>query len=107
MKFFNLLQKELKELINAQMIMGFVLVMVLFFVLSSVMTDTISEAVKQEYNITISDQDDTEFTRNMLSELEKDGNHIRRIDTEGDDYAAFLKDNDMKGLVMIHKGFTE
>ncbi len=107
MKFFNLLQKELKELINAQMIMGFVLVMVLFFVLSSVMTDTISEAVKQEYNITISDQDDTEFTRNMLSELEKDGTHIRRIDTEGDDYAAFLKDNDLKGLVIIPKGFTE
>lgn len=107
MKFFNLLQKELKELINAQMIMGFVLVMVLFFVLSNVMTDSISEAVKQEYNITLSDQDNTEFTDNMLSELEEKGTHIRRITTDGDDYSAFLKDNDLKGLVIIPKGFTD
>ena len=37
MKFINLLKKELKELINVQMIMGLVVVMMLFFHVGNVM----------------------------------------------------------------------
>lgn len=107
MKFFNLLQKELKELLNAQMILGFVVIMVLFYVMGNVMGTTISEAVEQEYTVTISDRDDTDYTRQMLADLTKDGAKVTNYTTSGDDYAAILNQNDLKNLVIIPEGFTE
>lgn len=107
MKFFNLLQKELKELLNAQMIIGFVVIMVLFYVMGNVMGTTISEAVKEEYTVTISDRDDTDYTHKMIAALEEDGAKVTNYPTSGDDYAAILEQNDLKNIVIIPEGFTD
>ncbi|MBO4877051.1 MAG: ABC transporter permease [Ruminococcus sp.] len=109
MKFFNLLRKELKELINAQMILSLVMIVVIFMVFGNVMSSTISEAVKSESSVTLSDCDDTEFTRELLKKLEENDVTINKIDTsaEGDDYAAILANNKLKSIVIIPKGFTE
>ena len=47
MKFFNLLKKELAELLNAQTIISLVVVMGLLMFMGSFMSDTVEEAVKQ------------------------------------------------------------
>ena len=69
MKFFNLLKKELAELLNAQTIISLVVVMGLLMFMGSFMSDTVEEAVKQEYSVTLVDRDNTEFTADMKEKL--------------------------------------
>lgn len=109
MKFFNLLRKELKELINAQMILSLVMIVVIFMVFGNVMSSTISKAVKSESSVTLSDCDDTEFTRSLLKKLEDNDVNVKKIDTSayGDDYASILAKNELKSIIIIPKGFTE
>ena len=109
MKFFNLLRKELKELINAQMIASLAMIVVIFMVFGNVMSSTISEAVKSESSVTLSDCDDTEFTRSLLKKLEENNVTVRKIDTsaDGDDYVSILRKNDLKSIIIIPSGFTE
>ena len=107
MKFINLLKKELKELINAQMIISLVVVMVLLMAVGRLMTTTINEATKAEYKISLSDRDDTDFTRKMLESLKEKGAVITLTDTEGDDYAKILSENNLDSIIIIPEGFTD
>lgn len=107
MKFFNLLKKELAELINAQVIISLVAVMAMFMLLGNVMTTTIEEAVKQEYTITLSDQDKTEFTAELIETLRESNAVVNEFSTEGDNYAEILSSIDKESIVIIPKGFTE
>ncbi len=108
MKFFNLLKKELSELITVQMLLGLVITLGIFMALGSVMDTTIDEAVEKTSNYTIRliDRDDTEFTRNMIKAIEADGNKVRLFDDAGDDYAEILNSNDINDIVIIPEGFT-
>ena len=106
MKFINLLKKELTEVITAQMIISFVAIMAMFLVLGNVMSTTIEEATKQTYTIAVSDRDDTEFTRALIESMKENGAKITSFDSQGDDYAAILKENKTENLVIIPEGFT-
>ena len=61
MKFINLLKKELKELINAQMIASLLVVMALLVAMGNMMSSTINEISNTEYKVSLSDRDDTEL----------------------------------------------
>ncbi len=106
MKFFNLLKKELGELINTQMIVSLIAVVALFMVMGNVMTSTVEEAVKNEYTINISDRDNTEFTAKLFDTLTKGGAKVNVFDTEGDDYSRILENAGKSALVIIPEGFT-
>ncbi|MBP3380657.1 MAG: ABC transporter permease [Ruminococcus sp.] len=106
MKFFNLLKKELAELINTQMIVSLIAVVALFMVMGNIMTTTVEEAVKSEYTINISDRDNTEFTAKLFDTLSGGGAKVNVINTEGDDYAQILEDAGKSAMVIIPEGFT-
>ena len=73
MKFLNLLKKELHELINAQMILGVVITLVMLLSIGKIMSNVMDDAVSDTGSVNISDKDDTEFTRNIISSLESSG----------------------------------
>lgn len=106
MKFFNLLKKELGELINTQMIVSLVAVVALFMVMGNIMTSTVKEAVKNEYTVNISDRDNTEFTAKLFDTLKEGGAKVNVFNTEGEDYAGILEDAGKSALVIIPEGFT-
>ncbi len=106
MKFFNLLKKELAELINAQMLISLIAVVAIFMLMGNVMTTTVEEAVKSEYTINISDRDNTEFTAKLFDTLSKGGAKVNVFNTQGDDYAQILEDAGKSALVIIPEGFT-
>ncbi|MCM1529117.1 MAG: ABC transporter permease [Alistipes sp.] len=106
MKFFNLLKKELAELINTQMIVSLIAVVAIFMLMGNVMTATVEEAVKSEYTVNISDRDNTEFTAKLFDTLAEGGAKVNVFDTEGDDYAQILEDAGISALVIIPEGFT-
>ncbi len=107
MKFFNLLKKELAELLNVQTIISLVIAMSLLMVMGTVMTDTIEEAVKQEYTVTICDRDKTDFTADMMKTLQGYGAKINEVSDASEDYAKLLENAGKESLVIIPEGFSE
>ncbi|MDE5770195.1 MAG: ABC transporter permease [Ruminococcus sp.] len=109
MKFINLLQKELKELINAQMILSLALIMLILMFVGNITKGAINDTIEESNNpkINISDRDDTDFTKSLIEVLKSTGAKVTEFDTEGDDYADILKTNDIKNLVILPEGFTE
>lgn len=107
MKFFNLLKKELKELINAQMIISLVAVMGIFLILGNVMSTAIEEVTKNEYSISVIDRDKTEFTADLIQSLKDKGAKVSEFESDSDDYAAVLKETGKDGIVIIPEGFTD
>ena len=71
MKFLNLLKKELHELINAQMILGVVITLVMLLSIGKIMSNVMDDAVSDTGSVNISDKDDTEVTRNIISSLRR------------------------------------
>lgn len=109
MKFINLLQKELKELINAEMIASLVLIMAILMFVGNITQNAIDDTIEENNNpkINISDRDDTDFTKSLIETLRSTGAEVKEFDTEGDGYADILKNNDIKNLVILPEGFTE
>ncbi len=107
MKFFNLLKKELAELLNVQTIISLVVAMGLLMVMGNVMTNTIEEAVKQEYTVTLCDRDKTDFTADMMKTLQGYGAKITEVTDGSEDYAKLLENAGKESLVIIPKGFSE
>ena len=107
MKFINLLRKELAELINKQMILSLVVMMGIFMIIGQIMETTINEAVSASYSVNICDRDNTEFTQDLVQMLKDTTSKVNVCDTEGDDYSAILKDNNIENLIIIPEGFTD
>jgi len=107
MKFFNLLKKEVKELITPEMLISLVMTMLIFMILGNVMTNTIEEATKQEYKVSISDNDKTDFTAELIETMKNSGADVKVFETSGDDYAEILDSTGQKNIIIIPKGFTE
>ncbi|MDE7289546.1 MAG: ABC transporter permease, partial [Oscillospiraceae bacterium] len=93
MKFGNLLKKELRELITKQAILSMVFTMVLLIVMGQIMGGAMEEgmesASESANNIALCNQDDSEFTKNMLANMEN--TNVTLIERESDDYAAELE----------------
>ena len=107
MKFFNLLKKELSELLNAQTLLSMVIIVAMFFFLGNIMNTSMEQAMKQEYSITISDRDNTDLTAKLMEDLRDSGANIQEFTTSGDDYSAIISDIEKENLIIIPEGFTE
>ena len=109
MKFINLLKKELKELINVQMIATLGIMLMIFMIMGNLMTTAINDVVEDASHptINISDIDDTELSKQLISALKNTEATVKELSFEGDDYAKILSDNKIKNLVVIPEGFTE
>lgn len=107
MKFFNLLKKELAELLNAQTIISLVVVMGLLMFMGNFMSDTVEEAVKQEYSVTLVDRDNTDFTADMKEKLKAYGAKLVEVTDSSEDYAELLGNADKQAVVILPKGFSE
>lgn len=117
MKFVNLLKKELVELINKQMLLGLVITFGILFLVGQVTTEVIEDVQSSVYNVNIIDEDDTEFTKDIISQLktmqgseDEDGiklNVISKADLKGDDYSAVLDKNKIDSLIIIPSGFSK
>lgn len=109
MKFFNLLKKELAELINKQMIIGLAVMMIILMFLGSIMKTTVSEAIDQSmYTINLADMDDTELTKELINSLQEKNVKIKLYDgCEEDEYPEFLSKNELKNIIIIPEGFTD
>ncbi len=109
MKFFNLLKKELTELINRQMIIGIVIMCVLFSVIGQVMESTVDEISKNQYKINVMDCDDTDFTKSIFDDMKAMNADINMIGKEysGKEFKDIMKENDINSLVVIPAGFTK
>lgn len=103
----HLLRKELRELINKQMLLGLLGTMLLIILLGVVMTNTMTESFENSGELHIIDYDDTEFTRSIISALEADGCEVEvsRL-VEKDNYAR-MEENGWKEAVLIRQGFTQ
>lgn len=107
MKFINLLKKELSELVNRQMIIGLAVTMAILMLVGNIMKSTISDAVSETYAVSLCDRDDTEFTQSLIAALKSSGAEVRLYKSEGDNYSAILKENDINSLIIIPEGFTD
>lgn len=109
MKFGNLLKKELRELITKQAIISMVFTMVLLIAMGQIiggaMSSADSDAEEAASNIALCNQDDSEFTKNMLDNMEN--TNVTLIELESDDYAAELERLDRKSLIIIPQGFGD
>lgn len=109
MKFFNLLKKELMELLNKQMIFGIVIMLVLFSIIGQVMHSSIEEISKNQYKINVMDCDDTDFTESIFDDMKSMNADIKMIGKEFSDkeFQDIMKENDIESLVVIPEGFTK
>lgn len=109
MKFFNLLKKELMELLNKQMILGIVIMLVLFSIVGQVMHSSIEEISKNQYKINVMDCDDTDFTESIFDDMKSMNADIKMIGKEfsGKEFQDIMKENDIESLVVIPEGFTK
>jgi ABC-2 type transport system permease protein len=107
MKFINLLKKELRELINAQMIIGLVVSMSLLVLIGGIMGDAIEDAVSNSGDVYICDQDNTEFTKRVIENLNAMGYNVNEKSVTKEDSVEILEELNINSLIIIPKGFTE
>ncbi len=106
MKFFNLLKKELKELITVQVIAEMLIIVVIFTLMGQVFSGVMQDAFTAS-EITICDQDNTDYTKDMFQKIVDDGHVVNYVTLESDDYSAEMERLGLENLLVIPKGFTE
>ena len=106
MKFFNLLKKELKELITVQMIATLVIMASLFVFLGDTIGGFVDDIAKSNTEITLCDQDNTDFSKSVIETMKANGSNVNLVEVNNDDRAALLKELDVEDLIIIPEGFT-
>ncbi len=111
MKFFSLLKKELREMLNIQTVCMLVLIIFMMISMGGMMNKAAEEESEESGKITICDLDDTTFSKAVLHFLESPvagmKNEVNVIDVTSDDYAAELKKAGVKSFVIIPEGFEK
>ncbi len=113
MKFVSILKKELKEMLNIQMILMLVFLVVVMYSMSGFVDTAIDESMEESAEIVLCDKDNTDFTKSVIKFIEhptaetETDNEVNLITLESDDYAAELKRLDKKSFVIIPEGFTD
>lgn len=108
MKFLNLLKKELRELINAQMITGLVLTVVLLMAIGKIMSSATDSALSSDSGeISISDQDKTDYTSQLIQHIKDSGYKVNIFEQNNTDKAELLNQINKDNLIIIPEGFTE
>ncbi len=107
MKFGNLLKKELRELITVQALISMIFTMVLLIVMGQIMGGAMEEGFDTS-SITLCNQDDSEFTAELLKKVDdSESTDINYVELQSDDYAAEMERLGIKNLVIIPKGYGE
>ncbi len=107
MKFGNILKKELRELITVQAIFSMIFTMVLLIVMGQIMGGAMEEGFDTS-QITLCNQDDSEFTADVLKKVDdSESTNINYVELQSDDYAAEMERLGIKNLVIIPKGYGE
>ena len=102
MKFLNLLKKELRELINAQMITGLVLTVVLLMAVGKIMSSATDSALSSDSGeISISDQDKTDYTSQLIQHIKDSGYKVNIFEQNNTDKAELLNQIDKDNLIII------
>ena len=65
------------------------------------MSNVMDDAVSDTGSVNISDKDDTEFTRNIISSLESSGFEVKLVTQDNADRAKLLKDSGCESLIII------
>lgn len=110
MKFFNLLKKELREMLTIQTIATLIIIVAVLSLAGNALTGVIEDAVLEGSKVTICDEDKTEFTQSLVKTLETVGgteNEVNMVTLESDNYAEELKRLDITNVVILPKGFTQ
>lgn len=111
MKFRTLFIKELREMLSAQTILTLIVSVVILSFAGQAMSQAAEDSAKTMMDINLCDQDDTEFTQNMIkflkSNLAQYGGEVNMVEISSEDHAEELKKADIKNVVIIPKGFTE
>lgn len=105
MKFISLLKKEIRELMTFQTVISLVITLVAFYFIGNFMGGVMEDLGKESATVTIVDQDNSEFSKAIITQLEKDGNKVELKTLESDDYKAELKRLGLKNIIIIPKGF--
>ncbi len=108
MKFLTLLKKELRELINMQMILGLVITVVMLLVVGNVMSGVMDDAATETGVVNIIDRDKSMLTQQYIIEvLEDTGYTVNLVEAENDDPAKLLSEAGCDSLLIIPQGFYE
>lgn len=107
MKFFNLLKKEVRELLNAQTIIGMIGSLILLIAMGQFMSGAMENAIKEPEALSICDMDKTEFTAKVLGSLKTSGYNVKEVEISGGNIADIMHSQDLEGLVIIPEGFTK
>lgn len=105
----HLLRKELSELINKQMLLGLLAMFIVIVMIGVVMTSSVTESLTASGEISVIDQDDTDFTAKVLEALEADGYTVHVLSDAADatDFSGIMDENSWKEAAVITKGFTD
>ena len=107
MKFGNLLKKELRELITMQAIVSMAFTMILLIVMGQIMGNAMEEGFDTS-TITLCNQDDSEFTAELLRKIDESAStEIKYVELQSDDYAAEFERLGIKNVVIIPPGYGE
>ena len=111
MKFVHLFKKELREMLSPSTIATMIITVMVMIMAGNAMSGAVDEAEEESSAITICNQDDTEFTKQVLKFLENpaggEKNDVKYVTLDSDDYTKELKDKDIKNVVIIPAGFSE
>jgi len=107
MKFFNLLKKELRELITPRLIISLVVSFFLFFMLGNFMGGIVEEAQKDSTSVYLVDNDATDFTKSVISAMNDSGCEVKLQTIESDNYVEEVNRLGTDYLLVIPKGFTD
>ena len=101
MKFLTLLKKELRELINMQMILGLVITVVMLLVVGNVMSGVMDDAATETGDKSMLTQE------GIIGALKDTGYTVNLVEAENDDPAKLLSEAGCDSLLIIPQGFDE
>lgn len=120
MKFFNLFKKELRELLTPSMIISMIGMLILLIFVGKSFGGIMEDVVEEADQITICDRDNTPLTQQLIKSLtvsEVDENTglpkaydeslVKLVDMPTDNFTEELERQDINGVIIIPKGFSE
>lgn len=108
MKFFNLFKKELKEMLNTNMIVSLIVSFMLLTLLGQFMQSSMDNLEVNSTSITICDLDNTDLTSKIMENLNQLGYTVNTLDINSNlTDVEISQQADSKNVLVIPKEFTQ
>ncbi|MGB4704012.1 MAG: ABC transporter permease, partial [Candidatus Saccharicenans sp.] len=104
--FSNLLIKEIKELINKQLIISLVFILVIFNFVGSITKSEMKKAMAKQ-KVAVLDLDRSEISRNLIGALNMAGFIIEEKTGEKEKVIGEVRDSGLDLLVVLPEGFGQ